>query len=186
MKRELELKDIAGYLPYNLNLYVSHDLSKSVFMSGFNPFLRSINSMDVRRRKYVIEGAIGVNMDEYKIILRPFSDLYKTIQHKGKEIIPIVELARINCPHLDWKFDENRDCAIEYGESRITFVFDFDGYFTMVAEYDKTAQMPNQFMPVVNQCQLFDFLHELKIDYRGLIYAGLAVDANTLDVNPYK
>jgi hypothetical protein len=37
-----------------------------------------------------------------------------------------------------------------------------------------------------NQYQLFDFLHELKIDYRGLIDAGLAVDCNTLEVNPYK
>jgi len=38
----------------------------------------------------------------------------------------------------------------------------------------------------INQYQLFDYLHELKIDYRGLIDAGLAIDVNTLEVNPYK
>ena len=38
----------------------------------------------------------------------------------------------------------------------------------------------------INQYQLFDYLHELKIDYRRLIDAGLAIDVNTLEVNPYK
>ena len=28
--------------------------------------------------------------------------------------------------------------------------------------------------------------YELKIDYRGLIDVGLAIDVNTLDFNPYK
>ena len=36
------------------------------------------------------------------------------------------------------------------------------------------------------QIALFDYLNELKIDYRGLIDAGLAVDCNTLENNPYK
>jgi hypothetical protein len=33
---------------------------------------------------------------------------------------------------------------------------------------------------------LLDFLHELKIDYRGLINAGSVIDVNTLEINPYK
>jgi hypothetical protein len=36
------------------------------------------------------------------------------------------------------------------------------------------------------QAYLFDYLHELKIDYRNLIDSGLAIDANTLETNPYK
>ena len=37
----------------------------------------------------------------------------------------------------------------------------------------------------VNQYQLFDFLHELKIDYRWLIEAKLGISCYDLDTNPY-
>ena len=33
----------------------------------------------------------------------------------------------------------------------------------------------------VNQVAFFDYLHELKIDYRGLIDAGLAVSTHDVD-----
>jgi hypothetical protein len=39
---------------------------------------------------------------------------------------------------------------------------------------------------VPNQVALFDYLQELKIDYRNLIDSGLAIDAGTLETNPYK
>jgi hypothetical protein len=38
----------------------------------------------------------------------------------------------------------------------------------------------------VGQLQLFDFLNELKIDYRGLIDDGVAVSVYDLEINPYK
>jgi hypothetical protein len=47
------------------------------------------------------------------------------------------------------------------------------------------CNLPKGF-PVVNQTILFDCMNELKIDYRGLIESGLAIDANTLKANPYK
>jgi hypothetical protein len=34
--------------------------------------------------------------------------------------------------------------------------------------------------------QLFDYLHEHFIDYRGLIDEGMAIDVNTLEKNPYE
>jgi hypothetical protein len=36
-----------------------------------------------------------------------------------------------------------------------------------------------------NQYMIFDCLHELKIDYRGLIDAGLCVSCYDLEKNPY-
>jgi len=41
-------------------------------------------------------------------------------------------------------------------------------------------------LTIWNQYQLFDYLHELKIDYRGLIASGLAVSVYELKNNPYK
>jgi hypothetical protein len=40
--------------------------------------------------------------------------------------------------------------------------------------------------PIYNQFVLFDYMNELKIDYRGLIYAGLAMSVYDLETNPYK
>jgi hypothetical protein len=43
-----------------------------------------------------------------------------------------------------------------------------------------------EYTAIINTNKLFDFLHELKIDYRGLIDAKLAIDANTLGNNFYE
>jgi hypothetical protein len=109
-----------------------------------------------------------------KLILRPLSDLYRPITHNGREIVPIVELARI------YNFKESWIVVKNHAESELgNIIFGFeDGKFWLsIYEFYDIE---------INQFQLFDYLHELKIDYRGLIDAGLAIDANTLENNPYK
>ena len=158
--RKLELKDIAGYLPYGLkmlgegnhiypienNLYINNLLSKIFMYKNLTP------------------------------ILRPLSDLYRTITHNGKEIVSIVELARIHNPGKEWKLCTDEPFAV-VGD----FYFDYCKGFNC---YEETI-LEMESLEVCNQYQLFDYLHELKIDYRGLIDAGLAIDVNKLDINPY-
>ena len=115
-----------------------------------------------------------INCGSYTIsqltpILRPISDLYKTITHNGKEIVPIVELAKIHRPEYKWFFDETHAYC-----DRERFLY-FNGF-----------NVDSMNVKVCNQYKLFDYLHELKIDYRGLIDAGLAVSVYNLYENPYK
>ena len=151
--RKLELKDIAGYLPYGLKVmeYVFNEIHTIELDIIDNLFL-----------------------NEVKPILRPLSDLYKTITHNGKEIVPIVELAKISTGSNSWELKYN--CAIIGDDS----IFDYDKEKGFIEIINRCPQN------VYRQYQLFDYLHELKIDYRGLIDAGLAIDVNTLENNPYK
>ena len=177
MKRKLELKEIAGNLPYGL--YSQH-------------FAQYNEPPTIQRVIGIAEDCIsfGSGKDYYfenylfevednpliKIILRPESDMYKPITHNGKEIIPIVELAKIAKPLYDWKLDADDNRAID---SNTFFSYrNFHCGFMCVSE--------NRILDINNQYQLFDYLHELKIDYRGLIDAGLAISVYDLDVNPYK
>ena len=119
---------------------------------------------------------------DFKILLRPLSDLYRAITHNGEEIVPIVKLAKMADVNLrfsgNWRFVEDRRMAVNVDNQ---FYFD-KGTFRCVI--DSGSKLHNN--TIFNQYQLFDYLHELKIDYRGLIDAGLAKPVYDLDENPYK
>jgi hypothetical protein len=126
-----------------------------------------------------VETVYNVLNNEYKPILRPLSDLYRPIMHNGKEIVPIVECAKMVYPNLKFVLyeTENKEIYAQCGfQSRF---FYNNGIFCEINGYGHSCNIQNQY-------QLFDYLHELKIDYRGLIDAGLAIDCNTLENNPYK
>ena len=185
-KRKLELRDFAGYLPYGL--------------CGKNP--RKPSYQFVEFEKVPINENLMFYLDERhgcRIILRPLSDLHERIIHNGKEIIPIVELAKIysrNYPHphnpepVDWKFNpcssEGDQCATGDCEGMENFMFtmtggdDDDGWgFYVQMEEDAT------FRAVNNQRLLWDYLDELKIDYRNLIDDGLAVSVHDIKGTVY-
>lgn len=161
--KTLELKDIVGYLAYGLHCLNCDNMIEEIEFDNVGNLIRGIDLQDEA------EYDDWVACQQYKPILRPLSDLYKTITHNGKEIVPIVELAKMHRPEYKWFFDETCACC-----EREKFNY-FNGF---------NAGSFNG--KVCNQHQLFDYLHELKIDYRGLIDAGLAVDVNTLEINPYK
>lgn len=162
MERKLELKDIAGYLPYGLvGLYKRRE--------HLQPTLITIGVS-----YYKNETTLSFD-NELSPILRPLSDLYRPITHNRVEVIPIVELACISNPSVNWECD---NCDYAYDES---YVFHYNEEYKCFIE-----QKDNRPIVVRNQYQLFDKLHELKVDYRGLIDDGSAIDVNSLDVNPYK
>jgi hypothetical protein len=120
------------------------------------------------------------NNEYIKPILLPLSDLYKIITHNGKEIIPIVELAKISFGNdFDFRlFDKNA----QFKGNGDNIHFWYSEKFNAFGAF-RTKEGIH--LPIQNQYELFDYLHELKIDYRGLIDAGLAIDVNTLENNPY-
>lgn len=153
---KIELKDVIGYFPYNLGWIEENE--------------DGITTEEYKNYIDLSEDYSHVLHGNARPILRPISDLYKTIKHKGKEIIPLVELAKIAFPDWEWndnlKVKEYITAAIESNDYEFQFI---GGDFVINDVY--IAQ---------NQYKLFDFLHELHIDYRGLIDKGLAIDINTL------
>jgi len=176
MKRNLELKDIAGYLPYGLKVECN-DGSGSV-----EPYKLTNNCILFNEKEFSLYGGVP--------FLRPLSDLNKTITHNRKEIVPIVELAKMCEPDLDWtlnKFfahNEEYDGGFQYLKVLNGFYYDKRVIRT---KNGKSYFAKGRFrQPIKNQYQLFEYMNELKIDYRGLIDAELAIDTDTLEINPYK
>jgi hypothetical protein len=164
--KKLEFKDVSGYLPYDLACMNEDGYIEEIHELNYGELLRYINPTETDITDYVM-----------KPILRPLSDLYKTIKHNGKEIIPIVECAKIIFPFDGWIVDGWKALS----ESKMRH---FDFCFANKNFYQRINNGDDNYIRDV--IPLFDFLHELKIDYRNLIYDGLAIDANTLDANPYK
>jgi len=163
MERKLELKDICGYLPYGLKrIYL-----EEIFFGTITKY----DNVSFNGNKTIYRN--------YKPILRPITDLYHQITHNGKELVPICEMAKMVCD-FNWVIgtDEfGNKCAVyrEYG-SKDTFGFKIGSFYK--SDYSQNI--------VPYQYQLFDYLHELKVDYRGLIDSGLAVSVYDFPENPYK
>ena len=168
MNKKLETKDIAGYLPHELQ--------------AIN------NNGDTLHIPFNCVGGLFNGVKPAKPILRPLSDLFETIMHNGKEVIPILELARLSVPKYNWKlflqkeYERSHAFAESKGIEKIHFSYwNLNGsdMFTLLDNTGKNLCVPNQ-------SKLFDYLLELKVDYRGLIDAGLAVSVYSLPENPYK
>ena len=176
MKRKLELRDIAGYIPYAFK--VQHQIPTSITIGELRVLGITKNSIvnsefidaeyTVKSSDYENDKLYVIKIKDTKPILRPLSDLYKTIKHNGKEVVPIVELAKIACPCLEWELWKNIAVSSDRDDGFITAKIKWEEseyYFSYTKEDGAIKNLP----------QLFDYLHELKIDYRGLIDEGLAV-----------
>ena len=133
-------------------------------IAGYIPYgLYRVNNLYRHKIEIVNRLNNGINelidsSDIYKPVLRPRSDMYRIITHNGKEIQPIAVLEFMS---NTWDFGEDSfSCDTEYDMS-------FCHQLSKAPEY-------------------IDYLNSLFIDYRGLLDAGLAIDANTLESNPYK
>ena len=176
MKRKLEIRDISGYLSYDLRMYAGKmDGVELIF-----PVLGLLNDKTILSYENGVDDEygkifMGIEQFNFKPILYPEDALYKPMLNNGKEIIPIVELARIAAPEHRWVFKQ----GIAVVEEK--FAFDYDEKANSFKVWSQISDYHVQ-----NQYLLFDKLHEWKIYYRGLIDLGLAVSVYDLDVNPYK
>ena len=153
--RKLELKDIVGYLPYDLHIMRrawDEEEEVEVFEEVTSDWIIKYITFD-----YLIH-------ERCKPILRPMSDLTKSIVVKGynddKEFVPIQHLYDIcSTPPNGYNpsdfIDESDE---EWSFSDLVEAFDYDKILVCL-----------------------DLLNQWHFDYRNLIGKGLAIDINTLN-----
>jgi len=153
--RKLELKDIVGYLPYDLHIMRrawDEEEEVEVFEEVTSDWIIKYITFD-----YLIH-------ERCKPILRPMSDLTKSIVVKGynddKEFVPIQHLYDIcSTPPNGYNpsdfIDESDE---EWSFSDLVEAFDYDKILVCI-----------------------NLLNQWHFDYRNLIEEGLAIDINTLN-----
>jgi len=154
---ELTLDHICPYLPYGLRVIkINH--FKIPVAGAYNSIYGNLYFISSADSNYVADGC--------KLMLRKM-DLTKAITIDEKEVIPIVELAKIAYPmYLGMFIFEDGICLnpmgtpFEYVEHSKTFVFNGNS--------------------IENQYPLFQWLFKHKFDVFGLIELGLAIDINTI------
>jgi len=162
---KLTLKEIAGYLPYGLE--IKSNITGTIFeMAGisFRGSIQDKNGFDVAK------------IEICKPLLLPLEMLTKTIVHNEVEIIPIVELAKINyTDHKDYTFEVSENlCLVEIiGIANKTFGFNQLGDFWRLEG--------SRSVGISKQLKLFELLHELHFDLYGLLGRNLAIDKSTLN-----
>jgi len=182
MERKLELKDIAGYLPHGLKIDLAQ---KSEYLgiktvTGANVDKNTINKFRDGITIWCYGSGYNEKVFQFKPILRPLSSIYCTITHNRKEIVPLIEIANMVVMGCEWLLEGCKDNrCVRFANNYLVFKNGSFSYFQRIGKETFVFDIKNQY-------QLFDYLHELKIDYRGLIEKGLAIDVNTLDINPYK
>jgi len=189
MKTKLEFTDIAGNLPHGLKMcevtedgftLITQITGIQSLQNWRHVFLDHDDRVAIKDGKVVeleySSGGYSAELGNFsKPILRPVSDLYETIKHNGEEIIPIVELAKIHDARpQEWELNSLADRAQLVEHKMVYFFFGSD------ADFHSGSSR------IGNQPALWDFMHELKIDYRGLIGAGLAISVHDIPIPVYE
>lgn len=166
---KLTLENIASYLPYGLKVQI--------------PLLNDTIEDVVSCSRQVVETTNEQEfLDQVKPVLRPM-DLTKPIIVEGKDIIPIVELAKISYPVDKYKVGiykidhQHNACEFRTDNELIWFCSNINNDFSSLISNINT--------PVKNQLSLFKKLYEWKFDVDGLIEKGLAINCYDLETNPY-
>ena len=179
---ELEIKHLAAYLPYGLNLLV--------YTNTVNPILMELAMLgNNHSRAYVESKHFSGWVEDFKPILRPLSDLTKEIDHNGERFVPMMDLFMcINDIHMvDLNYGK-----LDYSDNNVTFGCDEGWNYwicfskpDIVLSYDITEQR----FALMRDCEYLDFnyiemhdkLLDLHFDVFNLIPNNLAIDINTLD-----
>jgi len=184
--RKLELKDIVGYLPYQLYCI------NPEFGNPDSPKEKTLEVIGMPDFRHIMLDLLDDEQyyDEITPILRPLSDLHNTIVHNSKKIIPIVELAKMfykeQIYYKDFHFENGFGAINRSEDGFISFNIDekkrnFNAYSHSEGDF----WFDTYDYDILN-IELLDYLNELKIDYRGLIDSGLAISVYDLENNPYK
>lgn len=174
MKQKLQLKEIVGYLPYELII-----ANKSLKGEIINTYTMGVNAGE----DSILNVLFGVNQIP---ILFPISSLAEFREDLG--FIPMVELAKIaNLDITKYVISKTNNaydirCNIENEEDSDTHeVLGFD----LANGFGHHYRLSQMWTIISNQFELWEKLYEWKIDVHNLIEKGLAIEV-TQEFNPYK
>lgn len=187
--RKLELKDIVGYLPYDMlfavedfdilrmdNIYSKEcTVWASLTHVDLNEHIDDINYPYLNSLKCI---AHGFDVNRIKPILHPMSDLTNYIVVKGynndEEFIPLVELAKFDTGYEGIKYELERDPNPDYADYWVKITLDDANrsciYYSLNSDLRYLSASLWE----------FDLLNQWMFDYRGLIHDGLAININTI------
>ena len=156
---KLELKHLAPYLPYRLNLLVTSNDICTIGDSYNRVYKGNKIGMDCKELEIIVD----FQYEHLKPILRPLSDLTKAIKHNGKNFIPLAEIL-ISIPEADFRFKNYKNTVIECWN------------------YSNDDSLKFYLPPIIgmNEYKHIQKLFEWHFDVFGLIEKGLAIDINTL------
>lgn len=185
MKRKLTQTDIAGYMPYDLKV---QDRDQDIWV------LCQLGNADP-----CMNGDIGLTtddgdylqydyLDDIKPVLRPMSDLYVEITERGyndgEPFIPILKLANLlGTPEVyQWELHSDGCCAFS------PEAMDYFRWMNVERSFLHSPSYRDDYPGYIicDQHEMYDLLHRLHFDYRGLIGEGLAISVNDLPTNPYE
>lgn len=132
--KQLTIEHLAAYLPYGVKVV---------------PIFGGYAILDVENI-----GRVLVSDKPIKPVLRPLSDLIKTITHNGETFVPIDVIFKLRQGYTDWLTFEKESWIKKHGTS---------GFI---------GRVPHS---------IIKMLHSWHFDTFGLIEAGLAIDINTLN-----
>jgi hypothetical protein len=150
---KIELKELAGYLPYGLKVILGSIVRNITAVSIDSPFV-FVDAYEGSRDKQM------AGVENIKPILHPLSDLLKEIEHNREKFTPI--------EWFEIGDDENASLEYDYGNIKLTK--------TLKSIAKHNCHNDINYLPygVVQK-----FL-EWHFDIFGWIEKGLAIDINTL------
>jgi hypothetical protein len=177
--KTLTLDLIAPYLSHQLKVIRTiRPQTKQIFnISGYEQFSDYTNiTLTNGEGKFWSSECLEKQIpSQFNIILRKM-DLTIPIIIEGKEVIPLIELAKISYS-TEWFYKE--------GTVNVVSAAECHGFEWNEDHFELYNQISGGFLPVKNQLQLFKWLYENKFDIEGLIEQNLAIDADSLQTNPY-
>ena len=171
---KLELKHLAGYLPYGLK---AQDLrTKEVRIVTLLHF--TYDNETVGHNHLIYEGLM---LSKHLPILFPLSDLTKEIEVNGEKFVPMKKLARIMHPNEEFHFLETsfarnvQSVKYKYHVGRNTVCDTINIYTEELNQGSKYC-----FNIMNTDLWIAQKLYEWHFDIHNLIENNLAIDINTL------
>lgn len=185
---KLTLEQISTFYPHDLKVMTPDGIATVTSIIGADPFY------EVKQQDTVLDDVLLRVMDELgnfatwgisqiKLLLYPSSQLTKPMEDGSVPMGVIWEIVTggiyneeyVGIKDEKWRITvSNSVDSLKFYKEEPVFIYE-----------SLTPDGEGTWNPPYNQLALFQYMASKKIDFIGLIERGLAIDATTLNVNPY-